>query len=177
MKKFKYLNFMFMAMALMVPACVSCSSDDDGASNYTSEEISELLKGKWTIGGDIKCKTTNIIFEDHYKGTIEFKDNNKFSFSITEGDNYEYQYEMGGGTVGKESTYLEKCFVYSSDTYKILKKGGDNYLILHYSKYPFKIVSLKKNSLKLVLDEDIIDDYILNYNKENGHIYMTILSN
>lgn len=164
-----------LVMALIVPACLSCSSDDDGVSNYTSEEITELLKGKWTISGDIKCKTSNINFDGYYKGTIEFKDKNKFTFSITEGDKYKYEYNVDG-KIYERSTYLESSFVYNLDEYKILKRGGDTYLVLGYSRYPFKIVSLKKNSLKLVLDEDIIDSYLLHYDKENGHVYMTILS-
>ncbi len=36
----------------------------------------------------------------------------------------------------------------------------------------FNDIILKKNSLKLVLDEDFVDN-----NNENGHVYMTIISN
>lgn len=173
MKNSKILSFMLMAMVLVLPTCISCSSDDDGggSSNYTSEEITELLMGKWVIGGNIECKTTTINFNGQYKGTLEFKDKNRFSFSITEGDKYEYQTELNGEVVNK-STYLERSVVPSSGYYSILKRGGDTYLIMDNSNFPFKIVSLKKNSLKLVLDEDFVDN-----NNENGHVYMTIISN
>ena len=165
MKNSKILSFMLMAMVLVMPTCVSCSSDDEGASTYTSEEITELLMGKWTISGDLNCETTSLSFDEHYKGTIEFKNNNKYVFNVTESDLYK-----GLGKI------VEYSFANSSSSYSVLKKGGDSYLILGNSKCPFKIVSLKKNSLKLVLDEDVIDLYILN-SKQSGHVYMTILSN
>ena len=149
----------------------SCSSDDDSSDvNLTSAEILALLEGKWMVSGELSTTNseTQESIEDRYKGMIEFINNHKFSFTVSEGNKY---------NVGDFSIYPEEIFVNDAYVYSLLKKDGKNYITFSTllpqpsNFFNFEIVSLNKNSFKLVLDTDIVID-----NKTVGRIYMTMYS-
>ena len=150
----KIFGFLFI-MGLM-PIFVACSSDDDSSDvNLTSDEILTLLKGKWEVSGEFRANDTEAgkTFDSRYKGTIEFKDNEKYIFSVTEGEKY-----------NSSSTYLVEGIVNNRNYYTTLKKDGKNYISFRsrYSYSDFEIVSLNKNSFKLVLN--------------TNNVYMTMYS-
>ena len=173
MKKVKSLSLMLITV-LFSMCVVSCSKDDDeGVSNYTTEEIFELLRGKWAVSGEIKLTSEADNFAGKYKGTLEFaqsgSDYINFRFSIDDGDKYKSEYD---------SFYPERIFVdYRADA-TIFRQGGKTYLHLPNSSYPFEIVNLTKNSLKLKLDTDFVSKsyYKLKGSNEKYHVYMTIQS-
>lgn len=103
MKKFSILSTLLLAV-MMLTMMVACSSDseDNGKSiEYTTDQIADMLKGKWDVFGELRLNSQEESFAGKYKGTIEFKDNKNIRFIITEGDKYTYK-DNG------ESIYLEK---------------------------------------------------------------------
>ena len=175
MKKLKIWSMMmFVAMAL--PMMVACGSDkdDDGGSNvnYTTDEIVEMLNGKWGIYGHVKCTTSqeNISdFTGDYTGTIEFTSNRKFTLSSSK-----MPYKDNGETF---EIPLEN-FLPNYGTYTILKQNGKNYVQLE-GRCNFLIQSLSKNSFKLVEDEDVTFEVYTGDHYENitMHYYITMYSN
>ena len=160
--------FGFLLVMGLLPIFVACSSDDDSSDvNLTSDEIVTLLKGKWEVSGELRANNTEIgeTFNGRYKGTIEFKDNQKFTFVVTEGDKY-YTDDI--------SIYLEEVLVNDNYKYSTLKKDGKNYIAFGSNNQPynFEIISLKKNSFNLVLNTDNVVN-----KKTVGRIYMTMYSN
>ena len=156
----------------MLPLLFACSSDDDNsAAELTSDEIVQLLTGKWEINGELKIKNqgTGDSFEGSYNGTIEFKKDNKIDFRVTKGD--KYTVELGGKTY---SMYLEEDIIDDYYGYSILKKNGKNYIAFGSKSHPynFEIVSLKASVLRLVLNQSDV------YNDNNTiDYYMTLFSN
>lgn len=163
-----------MLAVMALPMLVACGDDNDDNSStaYTEAEIVELLTGKWEVYGE--CKATNYdtkeSFADKYKGTIEFKADKSVKFKVTDGTKYKTSYTYDGKTYEYEY-YIEEGFVTSK--YTVLKKGGKNYI--SFGSYAFEIVSLKKNTFMLRIDEEVYDDN--NKSKLLGHVYMTIISN
>ena len=97
MKK-RFFISMSMLVCLVLPIMVACSSDDDDEMSYTSDEIVEILNGKWGVSGDFR-----FIFKDgdkmmtkegNYTGTIEFKKDQKYAVQST--PLYEYEYTFNG---------------------------------------------------------------------------------
>ena len=171
MKK-RFFISMSMLVCFVLPLMVACSSDDDDEMSYTSDEIVEILNGKWSINGEfrfiLKDGDKIVTKEGNYTGTIEFKKDQKYAVQST--PLYEYESTING----KNRTSIIKLddLLYGS-TYSLLKKGGEYYISLGIMKEPydmtFKIVSLTKKSFNLVLDR-----YIEN-TKET--LFLTIVSN
>ena len=174
MNKKNFLHLMATMMAAMLSVgFASCNSDDDenGLAELTHNQIIELLEGKWEVYGELKCITKGINFDGKYKGLIEFYGDKKFKFSVIEGD----KFSSVTNNLGEISpVYLEEYIVDDYYNYTILKKNGKNYIVFGSTYYPynFEIVSLKTNSLKLILNQDVIDD-----EQVTGHLYMTMISN
>ena len=175
MKKLKIWSMM-MLVAMALPMMMACGSDkdDEGGSNvnYTTDEIVEMLNGKWAISGHVKCTSNQKDVSDFtgdYTGTIEFTSDRKFTLSSSQ-----IPFKVQGETY---ETTLEGI-LYDKGTYTILKKNGKNYVQLD-SFYNFLIQSLSKNSFKLVEDEDIIFGYYTgdHYEDRSMHYYITMYSN
>lgn len=182
MKKLKIWSMM-MLVAMALPMMMACGSDkdDEGGSNvnYTTDEIVEMLTGKWGIYGHVKCTTSQentSDFTGDYTGTIEFTSDRKFTLSTSK-----MPYKNHGETF--EIT-LENI-IDSYGSYTILKKNGKNYIQLEHNKdnrFSFLIQSLTPNSFKLVEDEDITLEYYTGDHYENHeiitmHYYITMYSN
>ena len=178
MKKLKIWSMM-MLVAMALPMMVACGSDkdDEGGSNvnYTTDEIVEMLNGKWAISGHVKCTSNQKDISDFtgdYTGTIEFTSDQRFTLSSSK-----MPYKIQGDVVDLP---LENILV-NKGTYTILKKNGKNYVQLKdYSlSFNFLIQSLSKNSFKLVEDEDITFDYYTgdHYEDNTMHYYITMYSN
>lgn len=177
MKKIKIWS-MILLTVMMLPIMVACTSDDDGEGggiiSYTEAEIVEMLKGQWAIKGEISIE--NPIGGKNkadYSGTITFSVKNDRHFVS----------DLSPVTLFKDDqkkVALKRLIVVgstsSSDDYKILRKESKTYI--RFRSYygnggyvTFQILSLSKNSFKLVLDEIINDD---EWNL--GHVHMTMIS-
>ena len=171
MKKVKCLSLMLISV-LFSAFVISCSSDDDEVvSNYTSDEILELLKGKWSVNGETKLVSETDNFAGKYKGTLEFFQNkyNEYyaDFEAKEGDKYNYHdYEF----------FPQGYFIGHDRKVTVMKQGGKNYLLFGSSKFPFEIIKLNKTTLKLKLDTDFENDVWTFYGKQY-HVYITIQTN
>ena len=162
----KKIIALLMFVLGILPMLVACGSDDDDDSaELTSEEIVKLLTGKWEVYGELReySYETKESFIDNYKGTIEFKENKNVTFKIKESDKY-----------SSNSLYFEEyLYIDDTDKYSILKKGGKNYIVFNSTfKSYFEIVSLKANSFRLVLDDELTYDKV-----KVGTVHMTMISN
>ena len=99
---------------------------------------------------------------------------------MIEGGEMEFTYN--GET---KSMYVVKS-VFNEKKYKILKKGGKNYISLvdaekgerkGYPTYDFEIRKLEKNSFMMVCDKDFTEENEKGETEVTAHIYMTIISN
>ena len=147
-----------MLMVVMALCLASCGSDDDddfsGGVDYTSDEIVEILKGRWDVHGHIKLTSsdTNKIpnLDSDYSGTIEFLED--YKFNATSPVIQSYTRNIDGITIEKELG-LSSFF---GNKYTIHKKNGSVYIsFTGYDDYPssYKIVSINKKGFKLVRDE------------------------
>lgn len=193
-KKIKFWSVLMLAV-MTLSVMVACGNDDEdnSPSAYTEAEIVDILTGNWGVYGEARVTAydTNETVTDSYKGTIEFGTNKTVKFKITEAtqkviytsyipDGFHYTYEH----------YIEELFIDNYYKYSILRKGGKNYICFGSSDNPFafEIVSLKKNTFMLRLDNDIYnykDQYfftniiltVKDKSKATGHAYMTVVSN
>ncbi len=159
----KIKHFGLLLVLGLFPIFIACNNDDDsGEINLTSDEIVSFLKGKWVVSGELRYSNAENgeNFINHYKGTIEFDDNHKFAFSVIEGNKY-------GGSICLEKKIVDDYYGYS-----LLKKDKKSFIVFTNGSSNFEIVSLKKNSFRLVLNKDKFVD-----NKKVEHIYMTMDSN
>ena len=151
MKNSKILSFMLLAMVFVMPAFVSCSSDDDeGALNYTSEEIVEMLTGKWAIKGKFIINSVEgNKKQGEYSGEISFSKSDKgiwvskYRCKTINVDDLEFN------LIKYSSSYD------SYSKYEVMRKDSKLYLSLPgNSRYlNFQIISISKTSFKLILDE------------------------
>ena len=155
-KTFRFVGLILISV--LSYGLTSCGSDgdDDGGSgggvDYTSDEIVEMLTGKWEVYGHAKA-TSNIEnpsdFDSDYTGSIEFGANQSVKAKSTvmkevkEEGGYTYNITLGS-------------ILDSSYKYKITRKNGATYISFGSDNYPkdFKIVSLTKKSFKLVMNQD-----------------------
>lgn len=178
----------FIIVGLMLIALISLSltacGDDDGSSgsvNYTSDEIIEMLTGKWEVYGHAKVTSSDTQIcenlDGDYTGTVEFTK--------------EQRAKAKSSVIGEESvsmdgqTYTEKVtladFISDYYKYKITRKNGAVYITFGSDEYPYnyKIVSLTKTSFKLVCDDIHHFKYIGIGGKEvsvDFHYEITIIS-
>ena len=172
-----------MLIAVMGFGLTACGDDDGGSGgsvNYTSDEIIEILTGKWGVYGHIKVTSSNsdIIMkvDGDYTGTIEFTDKQKV---IAKSSEIDMSITYPEGHTSTEKTTLASVF--SSYKYTITRKNGAVYISLGSGEEPneYKIVSLTKTSFKLVKDEMRegkilgVDNHIYSVNL---HIEVTIIS-
>ncbi len=177
MRKMKFLSTILLAVMTMstMVACSSSSDDEDGGGvSYTESEIVELLSGTWKVSGDLKVveKETGKVLEGNYDGNITFTSSQKVIFGSTSNctrndfDTQDYSDNNRFMNHKVNSQYI-LCSTYRD--YEIVKKNGKIHLDLSpYHKYFFEIVSLNKNTFKLVLNQDCDD---------GTHVYMTVISN
>ena len=163
--------------AILVVLCfglVSCSSDDveEGSNiSYTSDEIVELLKGEWVISGHVQVlslESNEKTIDSDYTGTIEFTEAKKYKISSS---------KMPYKEKGVASEVDISRFLSHAGTYSILRKEGKTYLTL--DNEPFLIVSLTKNSFRLIENEDVVVGYRFDgssIEKVRYHYYITIVS-
>ena len=150
-----------MLVVLMMPMLTSCGGDDgdsSGSVNYTSDEIVELLTGKWEVYGHVKMTSSNTdIIENidgDYTGTIEFLDTKKVKVNSSV-----IQEIKQTDTDGSKYTVKITLRDFISDYYKysIIRKNGAAYISFgtgdENRPNHYKIVSLTKNSFKLIRDE------------------------
>lgn len=181
MRKIKKWS-MIMLMFVALPLIVSCG-DDDNATDLTTEEIVNMLTGKWDIKGTVRVdyvysdivlegdytgtKDYDLKWEGDYTGTIEFTENKDCyihnSSKIYLRDKQGNIYRENGISLTSELSY------FLEEKYSILRKNGKTYIA--FGKQSFQIVSLNKNSFKLLEDEDIDYGY-----GETVHYYITIIS-
>ena len=173
MKKIKIWSMM-MLVAMTLPMMVACGGDDDNNNNngstYSSDEIVELLTGKWDIAGDFIISDTENkqLMSGTYTGNIEFNANQKFTRSIkvtVDGNESE-------ATEEDVRKYLTSVFINNYYPYQILKKGGKNYICFDKT-YNFEIRSLNKTTFYFEMDQDLMS---YSGEKVEGHIYMTMVS-
>ena len=157
-KSFRLVGLILIAV--MSLGLTACGSDDDGGSggsvNYTSDEIIELLKGKWEVYGHVKRTSSNTDIVENidgdYTGDIEFKDGQK----VRVNSSTIQMVKMKVGGLYQDYPLTLDFFIDESSKYKIIRKNGAAYISFKPdSKFPYdyKIVSLNKNSFKLVMDE------------------------
>ena len=178
MKRIKIWS-MVMLVAVALPMMVACGGDDDNNNNgssYSSDEIVELLIGKWEIAGDFRISDSENKqqISGTYTGNIEFKANQKFTRSIKI-------------TVDRNDTknteefvrYYVASFISDYYAYQILKKGGKNFICFDKT-YNFEIRYLNKTTFYFEMDQDL-----MSYNTTNngtseekvaGHVYMTMVT-
>ena len=157
MKNFKLWSLTMLAV-LALPLMVACGDDDDNStSNYTEAEIVDLLTGTWEIQGNYRAAVNeNTYNEFDYTARIEFKENKTFRVR-----NYKPNYKIQSTAVSLSSMR----------GYEIVKKNGKTYICFElceafdngasYRKADFLIVSLKKNSFKLIYENS--DDNMYEY--------------
>ena len=172
MKKMKLLSAILLT-AMALSSMVACSSSDDedgGGVSYTESEIVELLTGKWGVSGDLKVveNETGKVLEGNYTGHITFSSSKSISTGSTS-----HCTRNDFDTEGlSDDSYMNHQIFYNyffGSRYEIVKKDGKIYICIGpYSQNLFEIVSLNKNSLKLVLNQDW---------KNGTHVYMTVVSN
>ena len=165
---------MMMLVAMTLPMMVACGGDDDNNNNgssYSSDEIVELLTGKWDIAGDFRISgpENKQQISGTYTGNIEFNANQKFtrSIKVTVDENV---FETTEEDVRK---YLTDTFIRNYYAYQILKKGGKNYICFD-KKYNFEIRSLNKTTFYFEMDQDLMS--YSSAEKVEGHVYMTMVS-
>ena len=149
-----------MLVVLMMPMLTSCGDDGDSSEsvNYTSDEIVELLTGKWEVYGHVKITSSNTdIIENidgDYTGTIEFLDTKKVKVNSPV-----IQEIKQTDTDGSKYTVKLTLRDFISDYYKysIIRKNGASYISFgtgdENRPNHYKIVSLTKNSFKLIRDD------------------------
>lgn len=170
---------MLMLAVLALPMLTACGGDDDGGggnggANYTSEEIVELLTGKWAIYGHAKLTDIEgLLKEGDYTGTIEFKSDQKFT--VTSSTLFEFEGISANGQVSNFPITL-KDLLDNYRPYSVLKKNGKTYISFGDSTLPmtFQIQSITKSSFKLVLDENVYDSN--DKSKVVGHIYISMIA-
>lgn len=159
---------------------VSCSSNDESGNDisYTSEEIVQILTGKWEIHGHVTVSDgTNIKVDNDYTGTIEFKADQSYNAKSSVINTV-----PGVSVAGSNKVYYDDLDIqnYLSGTpyrYTILRKNSNYYLAFGSSNHPgstFQIVSLTKKSFKLV-EEDKVFEW--GAETQYRHYYVTIISN
>ena len=145
---------------MVLPIMVACGDDDDNVGNgisYTESEIVEILTGKWGINGFVRISTDGgEKIEGDYTGTVEFTNDQKYIFkcSVIEGTQISLSSLIEGNNYQK---------------YSVLRKNGNSYITFGSSSNykSFQIVSINKNSFKLIEDEDM---------PSSLHYYITIIS-
>ena len=151
-----------------MPLMTACGGDDNenNGSSYTSDEIVELLAGKWEIAGDIMITEIESGKRQGgtYTGNIEFDKNQKFNRSIEAETEIEEFTKYGSLENIIHFRLLGNYFGYS-----ILKKESRNYLVFE-KKYNFEIISLTKNTFSMKLNDDV------ELGQEKLHITMTMVS-
>ena len=173
MKELRFLKVMLFT-AFSIFMVEACSSDDDNGDDisYTSNEIIEILTGKWEIYGHVRISgDTDRKVDSDYTGIIEFKADQKYnaksSIISTTGIN---------NINGETYTWDEDLYDYLGDAsyhkYSIIRKN-DRYYI-EFAHATFQIMSLTKKSFKLIMDEDVawgsLDD------PHYAHQYISIIS-
>jgi len=143
-----------LGLLLSTTLFTACSGDDDSnnGSSYSTEEIEELLTGKWKFSGEFKINDppkTKTLLSETYTGTIEFKANHEVSHPIkVDADINE--------TNGDLANFLTRIILYPDNKYQILRKDGKNYIIFDETyKYTFEIIYLNKTTCYLVMDQDL----------------------
>ena len=171
----------FMLILMVSPMMVSCSSSDESGNDisYTSEEIVQILTGKWEIHGHVTVSDgTNIKVDNDYTGTIEFKADQSYNAKSSVINTV-----PGVSVAGSNKVYYDDLDIqnYLSGTpyrYTILRKNSNIYLAFGSSNNPrstFQIVSLTKKSFKLVEEEDKVFEW--GAETQYRHYYVTIISN
>lgn len=160
-----------MMTAFLSVGFISCGDDDGGSgiSGMTTAEIQALLQGKWAVSGQYELNEQWIygVEKDKneekgsYTGSIEFKLDGTYRFE---------SYDEEG-----DSIHLGEVLP-SWGKYTILKKNGKTYIAVEtYDSYHdemlFEIVTLNKNSIKLVLT----DSGKGNEGRYEWSYYMTII--
>ncbi len=159
---------------LAMPLMTACGSDDNdnSGSSYTTDEIVELLTGKWAISGDILV--TEIETGDRlggtYAGDIEFKDKKKFDRNINKVKTEIEELKIDTNTPLFNMIYY--TILRNYNPYSILKKEGKSYIVFtnDYRNFNFEILSLTKNTLSMKLNDDFEID------SRKIHITMTMVS-
>ena len=175
-KTFRFVGLMLIvAMGVCLTAC---GGDDDGGGsggdiNYTSDEIIEMLTGKWEVYGHAKCvsdKAEAPNFDIDYTGTIEFtkEQRAKAKSSVW------YEEKIGDFT----AKITLGSFIDDYYKYKITRKNGVTYISFgsDHSPNDFKIVSLTKTSFKLVLNKDFQVDEPMISGAYTSHVEITVIS-
>ena len=174
MKSIKVVKVMILA-SFSVLLFGACSSDDNNGDDilYTSNEIIEILTGKWNIYGHVRISgDTDRVVDSDYTGTLEFKADQKYSAKSS------VISTMGINNINGETyTWDEDIYDYLGDAsyhkYSIIRKSDKYYIEFGHST--FEIVSLTKKSFKLVLDED--RPWGSPEDMHYAHYYITIISN
>ena len=171
MKRIKIWSMM-MLVAVALPMMVACGGDDDNNNNgssYSSDEIVELLTGKWDIAGDFRISDpeNKQQISGTYTGNIEFNANQKFTRSI------KITVDRNDTEATEENVkYLVEEFIDNYYAYQILKKSGKNYICFD-KNYNFEIRSLNKTTFYFEMDQDLMS---YSGEKVTGHVYMTMVS-
>ena len=180
MRMVKFWSIILLTV-MMLPVMVACGGDDDdidgGGITYTEAEIFDILNGQWAIKGEINTEDQN-----GEKRKADYS--GKITFSVS-GKNH-YVSDLSDITMVDDGTkklnFLRNFIRVGSSTfkdylaYRVLKKDSKTYLC--FQSYlgdngclNYQILSLNKNSFKLVLDYNVYSD-----NKNLGRIYMTMIS-
>lgn len=174
----------FMLILMVSPMMVSCSSNDESGNDisYTSEEIVQILTGKWEIHGHVTISDgTNIKVDNDYTGTIEFKADQSYSAKstvINTAPAISPSVEGSDKVVYYDDYDIQSYLSGTPYRYTILRKNSNYYLAFGSSNHPgstFQIVSLTKKSFKLVEEEDKVFEW--GAETQYRHYYVTIISN
>ena len=167
----KKFNMFAIIMVMMQIVCFgSCSSDSDGSDgevSYTSDEIVEILTGRWSIKGQINWENQSQTDAGEYTGSIEFSKSEKRNWvSYLDAP---VTYEKSGEKSNLNKIIRSRRAGSDYEKYEVMRSNGKMYLCLPTSSgyWPFQIRSMNKNSFKLVLDEPLTS---------GGRLYVTMIS-
>lgn len=158
---------------LAMPLMTACGSDDNenSGSSYTTDEIVDLLNGKWQVSGDAMLTEieTGKRLGGNYFGTMEFdkKQNCKWKFENNPTIE-ELNFEKSKLYASNDFERLLVYMFYNSN-YSILKKEGKNYFVVS-SGYEFEINYITKSTFKMTLDKDLKID------NKKCHLTATLVS-
>ena len=148
----KYCFYLLCVVTTFLCSCSSSDDDSNNAGSMTPTEITAIMKGSWGVRGTAGYEVYSYIYsysskelkrkaEGDYQGVLRLLDDGKYKFIVS---------EMSKDVDALISNYFGYYYNYlplilnQSGVWEILKKEGESYLVLDYTKY-FKIYNLSKD--------------------------------
>lgn len=161
-------------LILTVLSYTACTKDNDNdAQSNKSNDIVEMLTGKWTIHGVYKkTEIDGRVKSYNYTGEIEFMHDKSI---YMDGSPFRYDIIYENGIPKTSPTSIANVINYYWG-YSVVDIGGKDYISIGNDEFRnnFQIVSLTKNAFILVEDED--KEYNIDGKIYKEHYYVTMES-